>query len=96
MEIGDSVIMFLNVRPDLHCMRMITVECPVHKFYLRHFPVNKKLQFLFHKLRIPEAKLLFHRGKTVTAGKRTATSRLIINDTVFKIARLVIAEWNVT
>ena len=63
MEIGDSVIMFLNVRPDLPCMRMITVECPVHKFYLRYLMIQEKLQFFFYQLRIPEPELFINGRK---------------------------------
>ena len=92
MEIRNSIIVLLNIFPDFHCVLMITVEGSVNKFHLRNLMIYKKLQFLFHKLRIPEAKLLFHRGKTVTAGKRTATARLIINDAVLKFFQVCIGK----
>ena len=75
-------------------MFMPAVKGAIHKLHLRDFLLQKKCQFLFHPLHIPEPQCLFHRGKTVTAPERTPSARFIIDDAVPEIFDASIAERN--
>ena len=55
-------------------MIVAAVKCTVHKFHLRDFMVNKKLQFFFHHADVPEPKALVYRGQAVTARKRAPSA----------------------
>ena len=94
MEIGHAIVMFDQKLPDLHRMFMPAVKGAVHKFYLCDFLLQKKCQFFFHPLHIPEPQRLFHRRKTVAAPERTPSARFIIDDAVPEIFDASIAERN--
>ena len=84
VKVGNTIIMLSNISPDLIGIIPVAVECTVHKLYLRHLSLNKKVQFflrLFHTLD-PDGTL--DRGKTVTARKRAATDALIIQDLILQ------------
>ena len=57
-EIGNTIIMLSDILPNLHCMTVTAVKCPVHKLHLGDLVFQEKLQFLFHQLQTSEAKLL--------------------------------------
>ena len=92
MKIRNAVIMFLNIFPDSHGMLMLTVKSTIYKFYLRHFSINKKLQFFVYKRQTAKPQLFVHGGQTVTAVKRTSTAGFIINDPVFKVLQIRITK----
>ena len=75
-------------------MVMLAVEGTIHKFDLRNFIINKKLQFLFYKLNITEPKLLIYGRKAVTAGKGASPAALIINNAVFKLRKVAVCKRN--
>ena len=45
MEVGDAIVMFINIPPDLHGMLVVTVKGTVNKLHLFHVLVQKKLKF---------------------------------------------------
>ena len=96
MKIGDPVVMLRNIPPDLHGMVMLAVESTIHKFDLRNFIINKKLQFLFYKLNITEPKLLIYGRKAIAAGKGASPAALIINNAVFKLCKIAVYKRNFT
>ena len=85
MKICNAFIMLRYILPDRHGMVMLTVKCPVHKFHLRHFMIDKKLQFFFYQFYLSEPETFIYGRKTVTAGKWTSSAGLIVNDPVLKI-----------
>ena len=84
MKIRHSIVMLINIFPYCHCMFMIAIKCPVNKFYLRHFHIEEKLQFVFDKCHTPKPYLFIYRRKTITTPIRTPTACLIIDYSVFK------------
>ena len=88
--------MFCDITPDRHCMIMLAVKCTIYKFHLRDLIINKKLQLFFYKFNIAESKFLINRRKTVTAGKGAASAAFIINDSVFKLFKILICKRNFT
>ena len=48
MEVSDTIVMFVNILPDLHGMFVVTVKGTVNKLHLFHVLVQKKLQFSFY------------------------------------------------
>ena len=94
MKIGDPVVVIQNILPDSHGMAFFTVKSPVHKFNLGHLIFQKKIQFLFYQLQVPEPHRLVNRGQAVAAGKRAASAALIIEDSVFKLLQILIDKRN--
>ncbi len=92
MKICDTIVMFINILPYFHGMFMAAVKCPVHKFYLPYFVIQKKLQFPFYHTDIAEPDLLFHGRQTITAVKGTSPAALIVNDSVFKRFQVIIQK----
>ena len=92
MEVRDPSVMRFNISPHFHGMVMAAVKCPVHKFHLRDFMVDKKLQFFFHHADVPEPQAFIYGRQAVTARERAAPARLIVNDAVFKIPDMAIGE----
>ena len=45
MEVGDAIVMFINIPPDLHGMLVVTIERPVNELHLFYVLIQKKLQF---------------------------------------------------
>ena len=45
MKVGDAIVMFINIPPDLHGMLVVTVKGTVNKLHLFHVLVQKKLKF---------------------------------------------------
>ena len=45
MEVSDTIVMFVNILPDLHGMFVVTVKGTVYKLHLFHVLVQKKLKF---------------------------------------------------
>ena len=77
-------------------MVMLAVEGTIHKFDLRNFIINKKLQFLFYKLNITEPKLLIYGRKAVASGLVASPAALLINNAVFKLFKFAIYKWHFT
>ena len=84
--------MFFDVFPYLHGVVMITVKGSVHKFYLLHSIVQKKLQFLLYGCNISEPYTLLNGGQAIAAAKRTATAGFVINDSVLKGGKVIVKK----
>ena len=50
MEVGDAIVMFINIPPDLHGMLVVTIERPVNELHLFYVLIQKKLQFSFYDI----------------------------------------------
>ena len=50
MKIGDAIVMFVNIPPDLHSMLVITIERPINELHLFHVLIQEKLQFSFYDI----------------------------------------------
>ena len=94
MEVCHTIIVFINILPDCHCMVMFTVKGTVYKLYLRNLIVYKKLQLFLYCLCISETQFLINGRKTVTAGERTSSAAFIINDPVLKLRQIFVNERN--
>ena len=86
--------MFFDITPDLHGMSMHQVKGPVHKFYLRHLPVDQELKLSLHQRKIPEPQLFIYGRQTIAAGKRAAPAGFIVYDPVPEIFQIFIDEGN--
>ena len=84
MEVCDAIVMLFDVTPDCHAVSVIAVKRPVHKLDLRHFMIQEKLQFLLYQLHASKPHPLIDRRKAITARKRAASARLIIENTILK------------
>ncbi len=82
MEIGDTVVMFQNIFPDLLRMCMVPVKGSVYEFYLRYLCIQKKLQFFLYQSPVPQPHLFLQGRKTIAAAKRTSPAGLIIKNPV--------------
>ena len=92
MKICDTIVMFFDVLPDSHGMPMIAVKGTVNKLDLRHLMIQKKLQFLLYQLPASKPHRFVDRRQTITAPKRTAPARLIIDDPVLKAVQIFIIK----
>ena len=50
MEVGDAIVMFINIPPDLHSMLVVTIERPVNELHLFYVLIQEKLQFSFYDI----------------------------------------------
>ena len=50
MKIGDAIVMFVNILPDLHGMFVVTVKGTVNELHLFHVLIQEKLQFFFYDI----------------------------------------------
>jgi len=50
MEVGDAIVMFINIPPDLHGMLVVTIERPVNELHLFYVLIQEKLQFSFYDI----------------------------------------------
>ena len=50
MKVGDAIVMFINIPPDLHGMLVVTIERPVNELHLFYVLIQKKLQFSFYDI----------------------------------------------
>ena len=50
MEVGDAIVMFINIPPDLHGMLVVTIERPVNELHLLYVLIQEKLQFSFYDI----------------------------------------------
>ena len=50
MEVGDAIVMFINIPPDLHGMLVVTIERPINELHLFYVLIQKKLQFPFYDI----------------------------------------------
>ena len=80
--------MFFDILPDAHGMRFFAVERPVYKFHLGDLIVQEELQLFFYQIQAAETHLFINGGHAIAAGKRTAPAALIVNDPVFKNAKI--------
>ena len=69
---------------------MLTIKSSVYKLHLRHFMIDKKLQFPLHQFQIPKSETFINRRKAIAAGKWTAPAGFIINDLILKIFDVII------
>ena len=67
---------------------LFTVKGAVYEFNLGHFFFQKEIQLLTDTPKGAEVHGLLNGRKTVTAGERTASAALIVNDTVLKVCQL--------
>ena len=48
MKVGDTIVMFINILPDLHGMFMIAVKGTINKLHLFHVLIQEKLKFFLY------------------------------------------------
>ena len=82
MEIGHTVIMLQQIPPDGQGVALFTVKGTIYEFYLRHLPLQEIIQLFHHQVQAAEAHRLINGGQTVTAGIRTASAALVVDDPV--------------
>ena len=60
MEVGDAIVMFVNILPYLHGMFVITIERPVNELHLFYdFDPGKNLQFSFYDIYVTVVSLFY-------------------------------------
>ena len=50
MKVGDAIVMFIYIPPDLHGMLVVTIERPVNELHLFYVLIQEKLQFSFYDI----------------------------------------------
>ena len=96
MKIRDPFVMLLDIFPNGNRMLMVTVKSSIHKLHLRHFLIDKKLKLFFYQFKFAETQTFVYRRKAVTAGKRTSSARLIVDDLILKICHIMVHKRNLT
>ena len=94
MEIGHTIIVFIEIFPDCHSMAFLTVKSSIDEFHLRYFCIQKFLQVRQNFFQRNKANTLLYRRQAVATLIRAATRTFIVNNLIFNITEIIfIGEW---